>query len=479
MLSSSFKSDSFKGQSFDNDSFNTIFDHAAAGHDGLRCHLSGSLIAKPCTHDEVAFYESSVHHPNFHAFMPQYLGTLTASDNQPSLSIVPGVQNHGRTVLSSLVTPPATNGRADKNQTSSHHHRHHHKITTEKAWTPSGGRKLDTGISIVLENIAEGFKRPNVLDVKLGSRLWADDAPPAKRAKLDAVSRETTSSSLGYRIAGMKVWVGYNDENGSAADAMEAEFTDPYMTKYEGSEAPKGEVVEKNGYKRYDKWYGRAFTADNVKEGFETFLAGAKAGKVDRSKLIASRILQELRALQFALESEESRMYSSSVLVIYEGDPDALEEALKFEETQKELETRSSSETGTEPLDDIEGFDIAELGSLQPINIANGIQNGVVNDSGEAHDISGALNIPNIQNIQNIQSLQRIQNIQIDPASLANMEGSEGSSEEEVPIKVHDFRLIDFAHASWTPGQGPDENTLIGIRNLIKIMAELAGENES
>ena len=59
------------------------------------------------------------------------------------------------------------------------------------------------------------------------------------------------------------------------------------------------------------------------------------------------------------------------------------------------------------------------------------------------------------------------------------MEGSEASSEEGVPVKVHDFRLIDFAHASWTPGQGPDENTLVGIRNLIKIMEELAGEKGS
>jgi 1D-myo-inositol-tetrakisphosphate 5-kinase/inositol-polyphosphate multikinase len=121
-------------------------------------------------------------------------------------------------------------------------------------------------------------------------------------------------------------------------------------------------------------------------------------------------------------------------------------------------------------LDGIEEFDITELGALQPIEIANGIPNGVGNGSGEAHNISGVLNIQNIQSIQHIQ---------INPESLATMEGSEGSSEEEVPIKVHDFRLIDFAHASWTQGQGPDENTLIGIRNLIKIMAELAGENES
>ncbi|EED23043.1 arginine metabolism regulation protein iii [Talaromyces stipitatus ATCC 10500] len=477
MLSSSYKSDSFKGQSLDNDSFTTNFDHAAAGHDGLRCHLSGSLIAKPCTHGEVAFYESSIRHPNFHAFMPQWYGTLTASDQQQPLSVVPGVQN-GRTVLPSLATHSSTNGFTVTNQVSAHHH-HHHVTQREKPWTPSGGRKLDTGISIVLENIAEGFKRPNVLDVKLGSRLWADDAPPAKRAKLDAVSRETTSSSLGYRIAGMKVWVGNRNENGSAIESMETEFTDPYMTKYEGSEAPKGEVVEKNGYKRYDKWYGRAFTADNVKEGFETFLAGAKAGKVDRSKLIASRLVQELRALKFALESEESRMYSSSVLVIYEGDPDALEEALKYEETRKLEETRSSSESdaGTEPLDDIAGeFDITELGSLQTMGIPNGISNGIANGVVNGGANGGLNNATNNTEARNIPGAL---NIQIDPQSLANMEDDGSSDEEEVPIKVHDFRLIDFAHASWTPGQGPDENTLKGIRNLIKVMEELAGESES
>ncbi|OKL56244.1 hypothetical protein UA08_08546 [Talaromyces atroroseus] len=405
---------------------------------------------KPCTPGEIAFYESSVHHHNFQAFMPQWYGTLTSADQQSSLSIIPGAQNQAQAVLSSLATPSATNGLSNPpNQTTSQ----------ERTWTPSGGRKLDTGISIVLENIADGFKRPNVLDVKLGCRLWADDAPPAKRAKLEAVSKETTSSTLGFRIAGMKVWVGHNDDQSAAKNIETAEFTDPYMTKYEGSEAPKGQVVEKNGYKRYDKWYGRAFTADNVKEGFETFLTGAKAGKIDRSRLIASRILNELRAVKYALESEESRMYSSSILVIYEGDPDALEEALKYEENRRQLEeTKSSSDSsdGAESLDIANGFDITELGTLQPVGIA------CEGNGEEACTISRSLNI------------------EVDPESLANIDEDDSfDDEDEIPIKVHDFRLIDFAHAAWTPGQGPDNNALMGINSLITIMEELAVAEET
>jgi len=35
-------------------------------------------------------------------------------------------------------------------------------------------------------------------------------------------------------------------------------------------------------------------------------------------------------------------------------------------------------------------------------------------------------------------------------------------------------KLIDFAHASWTPGQGPDENALQGVRNVLSILTDLS-----
>ncbi|PYH91785.1 SAICAR synthase-like protein [Aspergillus ellipticus CBS 707.79] len=426
------RSDSLKTQRLDSDSF-VAFDHAAAGHDGVQCTLSGSFIAKPCTPQEVAFYESSALHPAFAEFIPTYIGTLTSADQQQPL--LAAAQEAGAIVLpgsdysSTSETPTATGpvplSATDSEPTSA---------TTESSWVPSGGKKLETGISIVLENVASGFKRPNVLDVKLGVRLWADDAPPTKRAKLDAVSKETTSSKLGFRIAGMKVWTGENGESD------EGSKTDPYATKYEGSEGARGEVIEKDGYKRYDKWYGRSLNEKNVTEGFRIFLAGAKAGAVDRSRLVAQRLAEELKKVQAVLESEESRMYSSSVLIVYEGDPDAMEHAL---EEEKRPRPEPEDEDEDDEDDGLE-FQLQPDGSFQVVDIPLG---------------------------QGTASHQAI-NINIDPET-AGLEDFEDDDEEDPP-KVHDLRLIDFAHASWTPGQGRDENVLKGIRSLIWILDELA-----
>lgn len=396
--------------------------------DGVRCTVSGSLIAKPCTQNEVSFYESSALHPAFREFIPTYIGTLSSAEQQQPLALA--AQQHGGVIfpgsdsssLTTPVTPEASQSSAPPVAESS--------AQKEVPWVPSGGKKLETGLSIVLENVASGFKRPNVLDVKLGARLWADDAPPAKRNKLDVVSKETTSSPLGFRIAGMKVWTGVNGESD------EGSRTDPYATKYEAKEGAKGEVIEKDGYRRYDKWYGRSFNETNVLQGFETFLAGAKAGNVDRSKLIARRLADGMKRVQEVLESEESRMYSSSVLVVYEGDPEALEHAL--EEEKKAVENPPEEEEDDEDFE----FDIQEgEGGLELVDV----------------NVGG---LP-----------QQAINVNIDPAT-AQLDLED--EDEEDPPKVHDLRLIDFAHANWTPGQGPDENVLLGIRSLVKVFERLA-----
>ncbi|KGO77577.1 Inositol polyphosphate kinase [Penicillium italicum] len=410
------------------------FDHAAAGHEGVRCTPSGALIAKPCTRQEVEFYESSALHPAFQEFMPLYIGSLSSSQQQQPLAIAAARESG---VLPLPDSGDVTDGSSLPNQLPSHttvaHEDGAAPAKEEVAWVPSGGKEIDTGLSVVLENIACGFRRPNVLDVKLGARLWADDAPLEKRKKLDVVSKETTSSSLGYRIAGMKVWTGHNGETD------EGDRTDPYATKYEGAEGEKGEVIEKDGYRRYDKWYGRSFNKDNVKQGFETFLAGAKAGKTDRSKMVAQRLAKELKDLQLVVESEESRMYSASVLVVYEGDVDAMEHAI--EEEQKAPAPRSREEEEDEDDDD-EEFELPEE-ALELVNVQLG--DGMP---------------------------QQAINISIDPETM-QMPEEDDEDEDELP-KVHALRLIDFAHASWTPGQGPDENLLKGVRSLIKVFEELA-----
>jgi 1D-myo-inositol-tetrakisphosphate 5-kinase/inositol-polyphosphate multikinase len=370
--------------------------------------------------------------------MPIFIGSLSSAEQQQPLAIA-AAQQSGAVFLPAVADAPATSPAPEaSSQTGNVAQEGEPAKAVESAWVPSGGKKLDTGLSIVLENIASGFRRPNVLDVKLGARLWGDDAPPAKRNKLDAVAKETTSSSLGYRIAGMKVWTGKN------GDTDEGSLTNPYATKHEGKEGAKGEVIEKDGYRRYDKWYGRTFTDQSVKQGFETFLAGAKAGKVNRSRMIAQRLVEELRNVQQVLESEESRMYSASVLIVYEGDPEAMEHALEEEKKIPDPRDHDGEEGDDDDDDDEVEFEITEEAiELVDVQLGNGLP-------------------------------QKAINISIDPSTAQLPALGDDDDEEEDAPKVHDLRLIDFAHATWTPGAGPDENVLMGIRSLIKLFEELA-----
>ncbi|RPB05967.1 SAICAR synthase-like protein [Choiromyces venosus 120613-1] len=47
------------------------------------------------------------------------------------------------------------------------------------------------------------------------------------------------------------------------------------------------------------------------------------------------------------------------------------------------------------------------------------------------------------------------------------------SEDDEKIEKVEELKLIDFAHANWTPGEGPDENVLQGVRSAERLLAEL------
>jgi len=57
-----------------------------------------------------------------------------------------------------------------------------------------------------------GFRKPNILDIKLGTLLYDEDAPPEKRAKMEAKTRNTTSGEVGIRLTGFQVGVGFLSE---------------------------------------------------------------------------------------------------------------------------------------------------------------------------------------------------------------------------------------------------------------------------
>lgn len=322
------------------------FKQGVAGHDGTLCDVSGELFIKPCTPAEVAFYGASIaSHSEFADYMPTFLGTLTLDEQQNGQTI----EETGVALLAKHTIPEVV-------------------VPTKSS------KKIVTDQALVLENAAHGFVKPNILDVKLGIRLWADDASQEKKIRFDKVTAETTHKDLGFRIAGMRVWQG---------------------------DKAFGKDIDADGYKIYDKNYGRYdIQKDNVEEAFRNFIFSESAGIDDElGRLVAQAFHADVCQIQRVLESQESRMFSASLLFVFEGDGFALRTAME-----------DASRT---------------------------------------------------------------------PPTLPNVNGNASSEEEEddedTGPKIYTVKVIDFAHAFWTPGEGPDENSLTGVRSVAGILKSLGG----
>jgi len=310
---------------------------AAAGHDGVLSDETGAVVVKPCTTAEISFYQSvTTSHPDLVPFLPTFMGELSLSADQ---TVVEAVDSG--------------------------------TIETAEGVQRLHGKKLATDVHIVLENITNGFKKPNVLDLKLGAQLWDDAAKPEKRARLDEVSNKTTSGSLGFRIAGMRTY------KGAEAPEVPADLKQ-YV-----------EADKESGFWVYNKMYGRKFSAEDINDGFVSYVfPGSKSeAEQDRAREVLAYFLGEVKDIIEVFEKKESRMYSASILLVYEGDIEA------YASTKQKLRS-------------------------------------------------------------------------------AHLDDEDEDDEDNLP-KLAAVKMIDFAHATWVPGQGPDENALRGMRSTAKILKEL------
>ncbi|KAG5929270.1 hypothetical protein E4U53_002478 [Claviceps sorghi] len=371
--------------------------HAVAGHAGTMCDVDGEFFIKPCTQSEIDFYTSVSHSSarkrsrklkyNLEDIMPLFMGTLTltdplSSDLDEALAGVISEEGALKAIATERIVATArervANGHVEP------------LAAANDAWIPSKGKKIKTDKAVVLENVTHGFQCANILDVKLGVRLWADDAPQQKKDRFTKISAETTHASLGFRIAGMRV--------------------------YRGSEYASD--LDDEGFKIYDKDYGRLSVNDgNVVEALKRFIFN-KSARITKEmgQKVCEAFLKDLQTVHDVLSNYDTRMYSTSLLFVFEGDGDALQKA--FDENEAFVQTAKKH--------------------------ASSLQSTRRFDSGIGFDDDEGLYASDLEDLV-----------------------------ATVP-KIYTLKLIDFAHASWAPGQGPDENILTGVRSLKKIFRKMA-----
>ncbi|RUS33334.1 hypothetical protein BC938DRAFT_472093 [Jimgerdemannia flammicorona] len=331
------------------------FDHQVAGHDSLLQHpTSDLLVVKPCSVIEREFYESARTRPEVAEWLPEFFGYLRiASDEEKRLlgRKVKAEETEDGVVGKKIVGMSLNLTGPDDILCVILNLRSHRALVMQPSRITSLNKPLQTHY-ICLENIVHGFKHPCVMDLKIGTRLYSDDASDNKRHRMLDKAAKTTSGSLGIRITGMKVF-----------------------------------EPTSNSYTVYTKPFCKSFTPTTILSGFLAYLfptsaASASIPSLDiaatsvvpvpadtdtqitarapippaKKRWIMRRFVDDLEELHETVEAAHGlRMYGSSLLFVYEGDPEALECAwVAVKERQRREEEEKKEEKEEEEKDDEE-----------------------------------------------------------------------------------------------------------------------------
>ncbi|KAI8644558.1 hypothetical protein BD408DRAFT_383789 [Parasitella parasitica] len=328
------------------------FDQQVAGHDQLMALPTSDLIViKPCKKREHGFYQDSHSFPEFQDFIPECYGTLRAA-TENDLKIL----DNSELAVDNEIIKISISDKEDQN--------------------------------LCLENLLHGFTRPCILDLKMGSLLYDNEATDEKRIRMIRQSISTTSGSLGLRICGMKVY-------------------DPADKRYA----------------TYEKIFGKSRTAENTldailaylfptstygtqTEEYRTYIDDNTSTSTARDKIptkysrwVIECFIDTLKEIQESLVDHPNlRLIGSSLLFMYEGDRSAADKTWK----------RMLAEDKTAPLQGQNPEDAAAA-----------------------------------------------------------------EADEELPPKMCDLRLIDFAHSDWhADREMQDPELLKGFSNVIRLLQE-------
>ncbi|KAJ1785841.1 hypothetical protein LPJ59_006053 [Coemansia sp. RSA 2399] len=160
---------------------------------------------------------------------------------------------------------------------------------------------------LCLENIVHGFKEPCVIDIKIGSRLYDIDATPEKRERTLKTANETTTGKLGVYITGMRV----------------------------------------RGQPAVDRQWCRGLTPTTMMDALDMYFAPAEQHvSAEYRRQVVEQFIKEISELKAVLEQCETRMYSGSLLLVYEASKERYEALVAKPDTDSKAGSSDSDDDG-------------------------------------------------------------------------------------------------------------------------------------
>jgi len=138
---------------------------------------------------------------------------------------------------------------------------------------------------LIMEDATAKYKEPCVCDLKIGTRQHGDDAAPDKKRRHTAKCENTTSKTSGLRLCGQMVY-----------------------------------EPESEKYRHFDKYQGRAVTEDTLKPTIAKFLDNGMVFRKDVLYQYITTLKKLLEVVQSDAMTCHYRFYSTSLLLLYEGD---------------------------------------------------------------------------------------------------------------------------------------------------------------